>query len=420
MDDKQFDNLPSADEDVIDAEFEEVVLPATQIGTALALSPSLALAIQDVNRLGCAYCFRTLNPGDPDETLRNAVRVITRYFHQKCWGKTPEADQEVEVFTPPEPQPLRVVTLVGAPLHTGTLNKIDDSPLGISESVVILDTTLMSSVALRNNSDAPLKLDRRIMPVWAYLKFAAPNTSQGHELILSPGDTVRLEIYPHVVRPGLETYRLSLTDKQGMSLESQGVSVIPIAMLIGVYGLFLWHVSALLNMRFWFHYWGSYAGVQFHFLLAPFLILSALIAILTLLSPATVLWGIYTVVKSLKASPISAVLAQPLTRLETVTLKLIDLDSLENTLTHWVMPLSLILIGIGVVGALLLWIPLLLLTTILKPLSDVFLCAELGLILYLLYRFGRGYGFNLVSFIESLVRSAISTYRASQRSQGEI
>ncbi len=417
MDDNERDNLSSTDEDVVDAEFEVIGASASPGETSLALAPTSAMEHGGAVRLGCAYCFRTLDPLAEDETLREAVRVNWRYYHRTCWEHSGETNQAAEPFTPHVPQPLRVIKMIGAPLYSGPLNTVNDLPLGISESVVILDSTAPASVMLRNNSDAPLHIDRRVMPLWAYVKYATQSAST-HELALAPGEIVRLEIYPHPVRPGLETFYLALSDKQGFNLESQTAPLIPTAMLIGLYALFLGHISALLNMRFWFEYWGSYASIQLHLLLATLFSLFALFTALIYLAPAPALWGIYTLAQRFRASPIREIIAPVLAPVEAFALELIDRSALEEARTRWVMPVSVLLVAAGAVCALLVWILLLFLTAILGSLSDLFFLAELGGVLYLLYRFGLGYGFNLISFFQRLVRSGMSAYRSVHGSSG--
>lgn len=419
MDDKQPENYPSQNEDIVDAEFEEITLSVpSQMETSLAIASVSTLSKQAESRFGCAYCFRTLNPEDIDETFRSSVRVDNRYFHRKCWEQFGEKGQNAEIFQPPLPEPLAVVSLVGSPLYAGPRNTIDDIPLGISEGTVVLDSSQLISLRIRNNSDNFVTLDRRAMPLWAYVKFDTQSQIQTHELTLMPGKLLHVQIYPHRVRPTLNSYYLSLSDRQGFNIDSRSPWLVQLSMLIGLYGLYFWHILSLLNLRFWLYYWGSYSSVQFHLVLAPFMTLTFLFGVILLLSPVSVLWKLYSFVQLVKTFRLANAISPLLSHIETLLLKLINSEFLERTQNHWVIPYSFLLISIGGLGAGLFSLLLMIVTLILKPLADIFFFAEAGFILYLLYRFGQGYGFNLVKFIEAALRLGISAYRTTQRQLG--
>ena len=413
------DNIPAHanDEDIVEAEFEEISDPMPKSETGLIVKPIASLVIGEEVRLGCAYCFRTLNPEDVDDALRPAVRFDRKHYHQKCWVSSPSHEQSVELFTPPVPPPLKVPTLVGAPLYTGTLNSLDDIPLGISESVIVLNSTDPFNMTLRNNSEAPLIIDRLNMPLWALIDYGIFGTTNERKLLM-PGESLQVNIYPHLVRPDLETYYLAFNDRQGMHIESQSVGIIPVSVLVGIYGLYLVHIFALLNMRYWLYYWDSYALISFQFLLVPLLILIVLFGVLALLSPAVTLWQIYSIAMWFEQSPAGSLCSPILNRLKISILNQFQYGSIRSVMKRWTTPLSLVLVGVSALAALTLWLSLLLLTAIfVGSLSDLFFLAELGLILFLLYRFGKGYGFNLVTFTQSLFRLGQSAYRAASASQ---
>lgn len=416
MDSRAFDDssMDSTNDEIVEGIFEEVRPSAesAQLETRLVIAPQTSLA-QAGNRIGCAYCFRTSNPNDPNEMLRDSVLVNEVVYHRKCWNSLLQPTGQAIDFVPPVPEPLRVVTLVGAPLYTGPINSMNDTPLGISESLLVLNSSIQSNFIVRNNSTNLVQLDRRNMPLWAFVRYTSSGHSDGHLLTLQPSQEAVIEVYPHFVRPDLVDEPIVLSETQSLMLESRALPVIPIATLIGVYTLFLWHLSTVFNL-----------GVQYYFVTRNFLPYGGLLAmpiitcflllsVLMILAPGQVLWGIYSVLHRINQTAAERLFGQ----FEAMTLWTLESGTVEQAQTRLHSPLSLILIGITAAGTIVVWLALLLISSAFVGISGLIFLAEAGALLFVIYRVGREYGFDLLMAVQSVVRlssRAVATIGANR------
>jgi len=403
--------VTSDDADIVDAEYE--VVSSDERSGDLMVVPSQALTVAAESRQGCAYCFVTLDPEDPDEKRRLAVRDGNRVYHEVCWQKTQpdESTTSAERFMPPKPPPLPVVQLIPAPLYTGPLNNLSDKPLGISDNIVVLETTDPGSVTVRNNSDTIIQLDRHNMPLWAYVHYDSLDAGEMVKL-LSPGKSLTLKIFPHVIRPGLQTIELKLGQTGRVNLESVSGGVAIKVLLLGLYLLLLGQALTLPGLP----NLSTDQVRQLQVMLWPLLILMGFYGIIFLLAPAHTLMLIYDALKRVENSPIGSILGE-LTRLARKTiLEQFDPESLGAAMAGWAMPLSMVMLGIAALIAVVVLMLLVLLKAIFSGfIGTLIILVVLGLNLFLLYRFGLGYDFDLLAFGRRIVRLSRSAYETATR-----
>jgi len=159
----------------------------------------------ELNRLGCAYCFRTLDPVDKDESLRGIVKVDGLLYHEDCLKKCNPA--ALEYATPvaiKEPEPLEPVQRFGMALYGGPVTFIHDVPLGVTKGTIAFtdepNGVEQQSVVLQNNSEKPIIIDRSKSPVWAFIDYGDYNPLTS-EFVLNAGQSRQIDVYPHPVRP---------------------------------------------------------------------------------------------------------------------------------------------------------------------------------------------------------------------------
>src|SRR4051812_3484605 len=111
-------------------------------------------------RIGCGFCFHTLDPEDPDESLRRfaACKECGRRYHRACWkGACVRPSclgrEWVRVLVAP-PYPLSPEALVPLLVSTGPFTTLEDAPLGISRGTVLLSRVSRRArhLVIRNNS----------------------------------------------------------------------------------------------------------------------------------------------------------------------------------------------------------------------------------------------------------------------------
>lgn len=402
--DSKDSSMDTNSNEIVDGEFEEVSLGTEQAQseTRLAITPQMALA-QAENRIWCAYCFRTLDPNHRDDTMRSAVRVGEVAYHRACWNRLSQPNGQPIEFLPPPPEPLRIVTLIGAPLYTGPINTLNDKPLGISDSLLVLDSLVPSTFTLRNNSAQLVQLDRRIMPAWAYVHYPSDDYADDHLFTLLPAQTAVIEVYPHLVRPDLVDVPLMLSETQSIMLESRSYPVVPIANLVGLYALFLWHLSTIFDLsRNYFFITRNFSS-QGSLLIAPVFTCFLLVTILVLLTPGRVLWSIHSIVSRINKTSMRRLLGQP----RTLILRILETGEVEQAQTRFHIPLTLIMIGIAAIGTIVVWVIILLVAGAIIGLSGLFFLAEAGILLFVIHRIGKEYGFDLVTVGESIIRQIL-------------
>jgi hypothetical protein len=386
--------------DIVDGAFEEVSTPLESARSEhqLVIQREMTPTHYGV-RIGCAFCFRTLNPSDPDEALRASVQVEDEAYHQVCWQKISQPGQTASELIPSPPEPLRVMTLVGAPLYSGPINTMSDKPLGISDSALILDSTAVRQFTVRNNFSVPVEIDRRAMPVWAFVRFPFGLHAEPHVVTLDPGQMITLMVYPHLIRPDLVDESVPLGQTQRILLESRSLPVTPIIILIGLYGLLAWHVSAVLTTSSrWYSVLRNFGG-SVDLVVFPVLTCFFIIAALILLSPGRVLWGIHTALYRLLQTPIGGIFEIA----EHFILMTLDSDEIRQAQTRFHNPMTLLLLGMAAVATLMIWLALLLIAVAVPGVVTLLFLTEAVVLFFLLHRFGQGYGFDLIASVRSII-----------------
>lgn len=172
-------------------------------------------------RVGCAYCFHTLDCRDPRPGYETVFRCsrgsCDRHYHDACRPKTCLAPNctgtPTMVVKLPPPGPLPRVSMTAYPVFGGPTNHLDDTPVGLSSGVAGDDQP--GQLLIRNNSSENVRVPVPFGPAWATIGLAPPvkdlTMPRLAELdTLAPGETRVLHIQLQPVRPPSELRTITL------------------------------------------------------------------------------------------------------------------------------------------------------------------------------------------------------------------
>ena len=157
-------------------------------------------------RIGCGFCFRTLDPSVEDSTRRaftqcSSCRTAyhtacqqTRCDHVGCGGSE-FCDLTV---MPPREADLSIRSPMRYP--SGPPNALEDEPLGISHGTLIVRTDAATSFRIRNNGPTDLSVPRWRTPPWAFLHLGDEDDSSLRQLIV-PGEEVEALVITAPMHP---------------------------------------------------------------------------------------------------------------------------------------------------------------------------------------------------------------------------
>jgi hypothetical protein len=196
-------------------DIEDIYPPTKAPSTARAIEAVRPQAINQLTnttrqRLGCPYCFRTLDPNDERRDFRQFVRSADgQTFHAICWDSHKESLSQPSEIKPVQikaPDPLPVVDREPIVLYSGPSNAISDTPLGISVGTLFIQGhpeahNPNNVFALQNNSDQPITIHRNLGPRWLYLDFGRYDDAPSPTITLQPNDYVQVKVYADQARP---------------------------------------------------------------------------------------------------------------------------------------------------------------------------------------------------------------------------
>lgn len=181
-----------------------------------------------MGRIGCSYCFQTLNPNDPDPDRRRFVRCTGvrcgafYHDHKDCWRGSCisgncvcRAASKVVVSLQPPPAEIRSVV----PLFCGPVNTLNDLPLGLSAGLV--GDLAPDPIKVTNNSECKVLIPNAFGPPWATLVWELPSDFEGSgayvasrcQRLLEPGESLLLGVHLHRVRPRMAEWLISWGDQ---------------------------------------------------------------------------------------------------------------------------------------------------------------------------------------------------------------
>ena len=202
-------------------------------------------------RLGCEYCFETLDPNNADPKLRTAVVVNSRPYHEVCWRMSPEYNLPGYPLKLKAPPPCTVdVQIPLATSHASVADTRYDMPWGISVTTLKLDAP-QRELLLINNGTTDLELDRRVMPPWASIEYGKRIGTNARKRV-RPDDSTSVTIYPHFIQPAGQTYYLPLGKSQGINIVSSGSRGVWAVILTCLYLVYLSYVSGIWNLWAWY------------------------------------------------------------------------------------------------------------------------------------------------------------------------
>lgn len=173
-----------------------------------------------VSRISCAFCFKTLDPNDPNLMLRKFVTIQQRAYHELCWSSGEgTSDKEIYALTVLPPSALVATHRIPVVLHAGPTNAITDKPVGISIGVVEVDSNQSQTFSIRNNSEVPQVLDHKLGLAWAYLDFDIDGETN-QQIILKPYQVIQATLYPHIVRPSFSRREIPIKKDKAIEVSN--------------------------------------------------------------------------------------------------------------------------------------------------------------------------------------------------------
>jgi hypothetical protein len=287
-------------------EAEEIVLEINSSnigvsqGSELSLAPQNQLVTyQQITRIGCTYCFSTLNPDDPDVALRDFVQYQDKYYHLICLQAM--AQNNLDVLTAAikatiaEPTPLTDERRTAVVLHGGPINSLDDVPLGVSVGTVVFDVPQQEkyqTFIVQNNTEQVIHIPRHIQPNWVFIDFGAYQ-DMSPNLILKPYQRQQVKVYPYVLRPPFVQKMVELLNNQAVLIISErasfplAVNVFSLGFAIGIHWLafsrWIWRPAFMLEIS---------------------LTSGLLVAWFAFMMPASMLWSAFRFLERLKELPL--------------------------------------------------------------------------------------------------------------------
>lgn len=196
--------------------------------------PSTMPEVPPGKRIGCAFCFGTINDNSSIRSSRQAVRTQDRvYYHLNCFDAI-NHDKSTTTVSLPLAQTLDAIVLRPKKIGLEIDNSLDDTPIGISESEIVLRLLRPQNLVIRNN-----KADRNVhvrapeptVP-WLNTVIRSETSSKG-DFALEPGEQARLALFPHVIRPLKQKYHLSFDPGSYVVVHSNGSDMLVLLATLG-------------------------------------------------------------------------------------------------------------------------------------------------------------------------------------------
>lgn len=376
--------------------------------TAMTVVPADAVSPNQIVRIGCAYCFWTINPEDPDEHRRAAVRVGDQYYHTQCWNQHPKPGIVAVPASVPIPPPLIAQVREPVALRAGPLNTLNDLPLGISHSTLRLETVESVEFTLRNNAEEVVTLSRRVGPPWVAIEFNEYGECSG-QLVLLPRDTLTVQVYPSFIRPAYMTCEAEISEHQGIDLESNTAPIAVVAVIVSFVVFWLVHIfslySAVQTIRL--PGWPIPVGQ----VITSTLSMSGMIGLAFFMAASWLLWSLYSLIDKVRRGILGRV--HFINRLLEMLQYAIWVQFAHRNITQVMhTPKSAVVQStiVGVIAGIVCSLSALLILRLLSPVLFLVWLLYAGFILWLLYRFLLHYDFNgvlfgrrIYRFLESLV-----------------
>jgi len=259
----------------------------------IVVTPTSTLArIDELQRVGCGFCFRTLDPHDSREDFRTFVTYMGSTFHTVCFRQAhPDHIDEAEQAIVPVPDPLPEIVRHGIPLYGGPVTDLMDEPLGISRGTVVLTPETDGadeSVMLKNNSDQIIQIARHEGPVWIYIDFG--NYQQtSNTMTLQPKQEQLLHIYPHPAIPTWQQSNVDFNDTHHILVVSNLFTPQFALSSLAFIGLLIMHVYVAM---IWFG--NVLEPVNF---LATLVTSALIVGWFAFMMPAKLLWGVFNTLR---------------------------------------------------------------------------------------------------------------------------
>lgn len=233
-------------------------------------------------RIGCNFCFHTLDPNDQDVNKRTMVKCTAcqRFYHATCWPghclkpDCNNASSQPIMINPP--RPLDGKSRKAADFIGGGYPTLDDLPLGRSKDILFLNDTQPQEVRLKNNTTASLQLPRIFYLPWVTTYLEEHNRVLDG-LPIEPKDELRILFQAEFVRPPIARIYIELHQGQGIELvTTQGL--VPYYAGLGI--------LALLVAKHCFDAWHLHLGLDIFSSVSASLSLGLVFGYLALIAPS--------------------------------------------------------------------------------------------------------------------------------------
>jgi pSer/pThr/pTyr-binding forkhead associated (FHA) protein len=281
---------------------------------ALTVTPSKAVVPRgnEVQRTGCAFCFYTLNPADPEPTLRTFVKASnSTYYHKMCWEGHPKETLTIQPVTIPMPTPLSVAPREAVILGAGPTNSLQDEGVGISVGTLKLGGERKKAFQIQNNSADKITIRRCTGPMWTYVDFGGYNSNaHSAKFTLWPDEQRTVYVVGHSIRPSWMQIDMPITNERIVELETNGSLINLVLAIVGFVILAVLNANALsgwVNRLVDLFYFTYSLNISDLFGLIGSILMLYISTLLVagwfvLLMPSYMRWFVYDVLASIKNS----------------------------------------------------------------------------------------------------------------------
>ncbi|MDZ4771416.1 MAG: hypothetical protein SGJ24_20010 [Chloroflexota bacterium] len=263
----------------------------------------MVIPVEQTRRL-CDFCFTVLNSNDTNVQKRALVQVGERAYHADCLAAHPELESSTaELLNLPPALALPVVVRIPIVGEGSPTNLITDTPIGISVSSLGLETPPTGRFFIRNNTAAPVTLQRAIGRPWLAMDYASPiyhNTLRqpGSTIDLSPGMEMTVAVAASPITPLQRRVIVPLHGRQAIEVVFNSFNAllfIAIAIFAVVYWLHLGTIFDYINSGWWSGTFAETLPFFFGFLFTQVLVNAWFVV----MQPVTTQWRAFTLSSAL-------------------------------------------------------------------------------------------------------------------------
>lgn len=267
---------------------------------------SVMIAQNSMARFGCDYCFQTINTINERERIIDAkVDAHGRYYHEECTIHLPDVLelQTIQLTIPPS---LTETTLTAMTINSAFSNTMNDVPLGISESRVILHELNPQKILVKNNTNDTILLTNTTGTPWLHMEMDIRKYIDGN-FHLPANENMSIVFRPFGIRPTHQKHEVQFNSGNRILVYSNGSSVLVWLVAVIFIVLFFNAIATFGNVFNIFRNFSSLFDTQplatIGNLLWVYIKLSLYVGFIFLVSPTTILMASRVIVDQIKKIP---------------------------------------------------------------------------------------------------------------------